>query len=59
MTESIDAEPGWPFDPGEVWRVHSTNRLFAGAKPLGEEESFVIEDLTDAESEAFWAAINE
>ena len=31
----------------------------AGIKPLAADESFVIEDLTDEESEAFWAALDE
>jgi hypothetical protein len=31
----------------------------AGAKVWTGEESFVIEDLTDGESDAFWAAVNE
>lgn len=60
MTESEEArQPEWPFDPGEFWRVHTTDDLFAGAKPLGQDESFAIEDLTEPEWETFWAAINE
>lgn len=60
MTES--SEPSgvdWPFDVDEVWKTHSLDELFAGVEPLRADESFVIEDLTDEESEAFWAAINE
>jgi hypothetical protein len=49
----------WPFDPEEVRRVHSTDEIFANVAPLGEDESFEIEDLSDEEWEAFWAAINE
>jgi hypothetical protein len=53
MTEASDPTAGrWPFDPEEFWKAHSTEELFANAKPLRADESFVIEDLTDEESEA-------
>lgn len=52
-------ETGWPFDPDAFWRNRSLDEQVAGAKVWTGEDSFVIEDLTDEESEAFWAAINE
>jgi hypothetical protein len=49
----------WPFDPEAFWRNRTIEEQMAGVKPLSADESFVIEDLTDEESEAFWAAVNE
>jgi hypothetical protein len=49
----------WPFDPDEWRRVHTNEEIFANAKPLRADESFVIEDLTEEEWDKFWAAINE
>ena len=49
----------WPFDTDAIWRNRSLDEQMAGIKPWTGEESFVIEDLTDEESAAFWAAVNE
>ena len=49
----------WPFDAKAFWRNRSLNEQMAGVKPLTVDESFVIEDLTDEESKAFWAALDE
>jgi len=49
----------WPFDPEKFWHNRTIEEQMAGVKPLSADESFVIEDLTDEESEAFWAAVNE
>lgn len=60
MTKSIEpTSTEQPFDRGEFWREHSVADLFANARPLREDESFAIEDLTEDEWEPFWAAINE
>ncbi|MDQ1445408.1 MAG: hypothetical protein QOI20_1872 [Acidimicrobiaceae bacterium] len=60
MTDATEHELAeWPFDPEAFWRSRTTDEVFANAKPWTGEESFVIEDLTDEESEAFWAAVNE
>ena len=60
MTESTESDGRkWPFDPDEWKRKHTNEELFANSKPLRADESFVIEDLTDEESERFWAALNE
>ena len=50
-------EAGWPFDTDAIWRNRSLDEQMAGAKVWTGEESFVIENLTDEESEAFWAAL--
>ena len=60
MTESMDPTSSeWPFDADQAWRKHEVADLFANVAPLSEEESFVIEDLTDKEWQIFLAAINE
>ena len=60
MSDGIKPEPAaWPFDVDEFWREHTTDEVFAGVKPWTGEESFQIDDLTEDESAAFWAAINE
>lgn len=48
----------WPFDARAIWRNRSLDEQMAGVKPLAADESFEIEDLTDEESEAFWAALD-
>ena len=48
-----------PLDHEAFWRNRRIEEQTAGVKPLSADESFVIEDLTDEESEAFWAAVNE
>ena len=46
----------WPFDPDAFWRNRSLDEQMAHAKVWTGEESLVIEDFTDEESEALWAA---
>lgn len=52
-------EAGRPFDTAEIRRNRTLDEQMAGAKVWTGEESFVIADLTDEESEAFWSAVNE
>ncbi|HEX2040881.1 MAG TPA: hypothetical protein VHF47_14240 [Acidimicrobiales bacterium] len=59
MDEPKHEKSDWPFDPDAFWRNRSIDEQMASIKPWTGEESFVIEDLTDGESEAFWAAVNE
>ena len=60
MTDATKHERAeWPFDPEAFWRNRTIEEQMAGVEPLSADESFVIEDLTDEESEAFWAALNE
>ena len=60
MTDATEHELAeWPFDPAAVWRSRSTDELFADALPWTGDESFLIDDLTDEESDAFWAAVGE
>jgi hypothetical protein len=60
MTDATEHELAeWPFDPQAFWRNRTIEEQMAGVEPLSADESFVIEDLTDEESEAFWAAVNE
>jgi hypothetical protein len=47
------------FRPPTCGGCAPLRRVFANAQLWTGEESFVIEDRTDEESEAFWAAVNE
>lgn len=60
MTDATKHEQAkWPFAPDAFWRNRSIEEQMAGVKPWTGEESFVIESLTDEESEAFWAGVKE
>lgn len=60
MSDLAQPDPAaWPFDPQAIWRANPTDQLFAGAQPWTGDETFQITDLTDEESAAFWAAVNE
>ena len=58
--DSTEQPPaGWPIDLDRVRRAPVTDEAFRAAQPWTGNESFVVDDLTDRESEAFWAALGE
>lgn len=42
---------------GDFWKKHTLSELRKKAKPFEGGDRYVIEDLTDEESEAFWSVI--
>jgi hypothetical protein len=53
----MSTQPADP-PPGESLEL-SVEEVLRRARPLPPREEMVIDDLTDEEQEAFWAAINE
>lgn len=58
------AKPARPDTPrrrtstrGEFWRRHKFSELRKKTQPFLGGDRYVIEDLTDEESEAFWSVI--
>ena len=47
------------YGPPQEAPEETPEQILARARPLPPHEEMVIEDLTDEEAEAFWAAINE
>lgn len=57
MRSEMSTQPADP-PPGESLDL-SVEEVLRRARPLSPPEEMVIDDLTDEEQEAFWAAINE
>ncbi len=53
------AADGPPPNNSEFYRLHTLDALLEGAPTIGSVQDLLIDDLTDDEAEAFFAALEQ